>query len=61
MSGLFVLMTDSTVGLETFVPFIPYEHITDGTVPLLFTHGLFSYLVYLVLVETRTAPELSIT
>jgi len=61
MTNLSVLMTNSTAGLETFVPFIHYERITCGTVPLLFAYGLFSYLVFLMFVKTCTAPELSIT
>ena len=58
MTNLSVLPTDNTVGLETFVLFIRYECITCGTDSLLFTYGLFSYLVSLMLVKTCSTPKL---
>ena len=48
MINLFVPITDSTVGFETFVLFIRYEFITCDTVPL-FSHTVFPNLLVLCL------------
>jgi hypothetical protein len=61
MTNLSILLTDRTERFETFVSLFRYEFITYGTISLLLTIGLLSYLIRLVTVKTCATPKLSIT